>query len=239
MTISTRFVDHFHDGTELLAEFAYDDNASGPRPGIMVCHNWAGRGPNDGRNAHRLAALGYTGFAVDLYGKGVLGTGPEENARLMQPFIDDRALLQSRLAAAHAAMCEQPEVDPNRTAVIGFCFGGLCALDMARAALPVKGAVSFHGLFMPAGNLSSPDISAKVLILHGWDDPMATPEDVLSVSSEMSAAGADWQLHAYGGTAHAFTTPGANNPDMGTVYNEAADRRSWQAMVNFLAEVLG
>lgn len=239
MTISTRFIDYEHDGTALQAEFAADDAVSGPRPGILVCHNWAGRGDNDGRNARRLAELGYAGFAVDLYGKGVLGSGPEENAQLMQPFVDDRGFLQSRLAAAHAAMCDQPEVDASRTAVIGFCFGGLCALDMARAGLPVKAAVSFHGLFMPAGNLESPKIDAKVLILHGWDDPMATPDDVLAVTKEMTAAGADWQLHAYGHTKHAFTTPGANNPDMGTVYDADADRRSWLAMVNFLAEVLG
>ena len=239
MTITTRFIDHEHDGTALQAEFAVDDAVSGPRPGVMVCHNWAGRGDNDGRNAKRLAELGYAGFAVDLYGKGVLGSGPEENAKLMQPFVDDRAFLQSRLAAAHAAMCLQPEVDKARTAVIGFCFGGLCALDMARAALPVTATVSFHGLFMPAGNLDAPKISAKVLMLHGWDDPMATPDDVLAVTKEMTEAGADWQLHAYGHTKHAFTTPGANNPDMGTVYDATADRRSWQAMVNFLGEVFG
>ena len=236
MTVNTRFVNFEHNRTELLAEFAYDDADTGPRPGIMVCHNWAGRGENDGRNARRLAELGYTGFAVDLYGKGVLGSGPEENAKLMQPFVDDRGCLQSRLAAARAAMCEQPEVDAARTAVIGFCFGGLCALDMARAALPVQAAVSFHGLFVPAGNIPAPRIDAKVMILHGWDDPMATPDDELAVPKEMTDAGADWQLHAYGGTAHAFSTPGANNPDAGTVYHADADRRSWQAMVNLLAE---
>ena len=237
MTIQNRFIDHEHDGAKLRAEFAHDDAVPDARPGVLVCHNWAGRGENDGRNAKRLAELGYAGFAVDLYGAGVLGSGPEENQKLMKPFVDDRGLLQSRLAAAHETMCAQPEVDASRTAVIGFCFGGLCALDMARAGLPVKAAVSFHGLFMPAGNLESPKIDAKVLMLHGWDDPMATPDDVLAVTKEMTAAGADWQLHAYGHTKHAFTTPGANNPDMGTVYDATADRRSWQAMTNFLAEV--
>ena len=237
MSIHTRMIDYEHGGVALQAEMAWDDAHDAERPGVLISHNWAGRGPNDGRIARRLAELGYVGFALDLYGKGVLGTTREENAAYMQPFLDDRAKLQSRLLAAHQVLCAQEVTDARRTAIIGFCFGGLCALDMARANAPVRAAVSFHGLFMPAGNIPSPTIDAKVLMLHGWDDPMATPDDVLAVTREMTAAGADWQLHAYGGTQHAFTTPGANDAEAGTVYSERADQRSWQAMSNFLAEV--
>ncbi len=238
MTIHSRTIDYEHDGVALEAEIAWDDTHDEPRPGVLVCHNWAGRGPNDGRNAWRLAELGYVGFALDLYGKGVLGKTREENAANMQPLLNNREMLQARLLRAHEVMCAEDVTDADRTAVIGFCFGGLCALDMARSNAPIKAAVSFHGLFVPADNIPSPKINAGVLLLHGWDDPMATPDDVLAVTRELSGAGADWQLHAYGGTQHAFTTPGANDPAHGTVFNEKADRRSWQAMSNFLAEVL-
>ncbi|HNU20621.1 MAG TPA: dienelactone hydrolase family protein, partial [Hydrogenophilus thermoluteolus] len=139
-------------------------------------------------------------------------------------------------AAIHA-LAMQPEVDPEKVAAIGFCFGGLSVLDLARVGAPVKGVVSFHGLFTPPGNTTDNKITAKVLALHGWDDPMAKPDAVLAFAKEMTDAGADWQLHAYGHTMHAFTNPEANDPDFGTVYNAKADARSWQAMQNFLAEL--
>jgi len=122
---------------------------------------------------------------------------------------------------------------------IGFCFGGLGVLDMARSGADVDGVASFHGILGAPGNTDGQSISAKVLVLHGWDDPMATPDDVLTFSKEMKAAGADWQLHAYGGTLHSFTNPAANNPDFGTVYNASATRRSLAACKDFLAEIYG
>jgi len=128
-------------------------------------------------------------------------------------------------------------VDAARVAAIGFCFGGLCVLDIARTGEDLAGVVSFHGLFAPPGNTSGNSVKAKVLALHGWDDPMAKPEDAVALGSEMTAMGADWQLHAFGNTMHAFTNPDANDADMGTVYNAAADRRSWIAMQNFLHEI--
>ena len=114
-------------------------------------------------------------------------------------------------------------------------FGGLCALDLARIGTDIKGAISIHGLFNAPGNTGN--VSAKVLVLHGWDDPMATPDSVLALATEMSEAGADWQIHAYGGTVHAFTNPAADNAEMGTVYSADADRRSWTALRDFLQEL--
>lgn len=239
MSIRTRFIDYHHDDLLLQAELAWDENADGKRPGILIAPNWAGRSPQDGKVAQRLAASGYVGMALDMYGKGVLGTTAEENRANMTPLLEDRAKLQSRLQAALDTLTEQPEVDASRTAIIGYCFGGLCALDLARCGAPIDAAVSFHGLFTPPDNLTAKDVKAKVLILHGWDDPMATPDSVLAVTREMTEAGADWQLHAYGHTLHAFTTPGANDPSHGTVYNASADRRSWAAMSQLLNEVWG
>jgi len=205
----------------------------------MVCHAWAGRSEFEDEKAIELAKLGYTGFALNLYGKGVLGSGPDENAALMTPFLDDRPMLQKRLQLSLEAMQSQPEVDEAKIAAIGFCFGGLCVLDIARTGATLAGIVSFHGLFGAPGNTSGNKVKAKILALHGWDDPMATPDAVVALSEELSAMDADWQLHGYGNTLHAFTNPEANDPAMGTVYNGTADRRSWKAMRNFLAELFG
>jgi dienelactone hydrolase len=146
-------------------------------------------------------------------------------------------LLRRRLLAGLAAAKALPIVDAKRIAVIGFCFGGLCALDFARANADVRGVVSIHGLLKPSG-LTEPKIAPRVLMLHGYDDPLAPPEDVLAVAREFTAAGADWQLHAYGDTVHAFTNPSANDRAGGMQYDEAADRRSWHALEEFLGEVL-
>ncbi|TSE25798.1 dienelactone hydrolase family protein [Tepidimonas aquatica] len=238
MTIQTRTIDYTHDGVTFEGLLAWDDTASGPRPAVAVAHAWAGRSAFEDGKARALAEAGYVGFAMDVYGKGKRGSNNEENAALMTPLVQNRPLLQARLGAALATLAQQPEVDAQRLAAIGFCFGGLSVLDMARCGLPLRGVVSFHGLFTPPGNTAGRRIDAKVLALHGWDDPMAKPEAVLAFAQEMTAAGADWQLHAYGGTMHAFTNPQANDPGFGTVYSARADARSWQAMRNFLAEVL-
>ena len=238
MAIITRDVDYEHDGVALRGQLALDDATDGPRPLVLVSHAWAGRSPFEDDKARALAELGYAGFALDLYGAGVLGNSTEENSALMTPFIEDRALLQDRLRSALAAARAQDEVDPGRCAAIGFCFGGLCVLDLARCGTDLRGVVSVHGLFMPADNVAGTSITAKVLALHGWDDPMATHEQALALTQEMTAAGADWQLHVYGNTMHAFTNPAADDPDFGTVYDANADRRAWQSIRNFLAEVL-
>jgi len=230
----------YSDGDLVLEGFlAWDDSNAGPRPGVLVSHAWAGRSELEDSKATALAELGYIGFALNLYGKGVRGSGPDENAALIQPFLDDREMLQQRLLLSLNTMREQPEVDESKTAAIGFCFGGLCVLDIARTGEDIDGVVSFHGLFGAPGNTAGNTIQAKVLALHGWDDPMATPDSVVSLGEELSGMGADWQLHGYGNTMHAFTNPQANDPDFGTVYSESADRRSWQTMANFLAEIFG
>jgi len=235
--IKERLIEYEHDGTVLEGFLAYDSATDKPRPGVLISHAWAGRGEFECQKARDLAELGYAGFALDLYGKGVLGSGPEENSRLMTPFLQDRALLQSRLKLSHEIMQAQPEVNPKKTAAIGFCFGGLCVLDLARIGTNIKGVISFHGLFNPPANIKSKKIKAKVLVLHGNDDPMVPVEMVTSFEQELTRAGADWQVHVYGNTRHAFTNPQANDPDFGTVYSANADRRSWQSMRNFLEEI--
>jgi len=209
----------------------------GPRPAVLIAHNWAGQSTADNGSADRLAAMGYVGIAIDVYGKGVRGDLQGDNSALMGVWTADRAALRRRLLAAVTAAAADPRVDAGRIAFIGYCFGGLCALDVARSGDDrVKGVASFHGVYAPAG-LAPAAIAAKVLVLHGWDDPMTPPDATVALGHELTAAGADWQLHAYGNTMHAFTVPQANNPAGGIMYNPAADRRSWQALTNFLAEI--
>ncbi len=233
--VDTRVHDYDIDGKTYQAFIAHN---GAPAPTILICHAWAGRSDFENDKARAIAGLGYTGVAIDLFGKGVLGTSTEENQALIEPFVGDRAMLQKRLAGNIAMAKSLAEADAGRVAAIGFCFGGLCVLDMARSGAAVDGVVSFHGLLGAPGNTID-KIDAKVLALHGWDDPMAPPSDVEAFGAEMNAAKADWQLHAYGGVLHAFTNPAAADPDFGTVFDADADRRSWTAMQNFLNELYG
>ncbi len=239
MALQSKTIDYSHDGTTLEGYMAWDDAQSAPAPGVLVAHAWAGRDEFECERARQLAQAGYVGFALDVYGKGVLGASAEENGALMGPFMQNRPRLQARLAAALATLRAQPQVQSDKVAAIGYCFGGLSVLDLARSGADVLGVAALHGLLGAPGNTQSTQISAKVLVLHGWDDPMAPPEHVVELGAEMSAAGADWQLHAYGNTVHAFTNPHAADPDFGTVYSADADRRSWEATRYFLHECLG
>jgi dienelactone hydrolase len=228
----------YRDGDALLEGFlCYDESLPGPRPAVLISHAWGGLDGFVERKARRLAWQGYACFALDNYGKGRRGTTPEECSALMTPFMNDRRMLLKRLQAGLDAAKALPIIDARRIAIMGFCFGGLCALDLARGNADIRGAVSFHGMLTPSG-LTEPKVRAKVLMLHGYDDPLAPPEDLLAAAKEFTDAGADWQLHAYGHTVHAFTNPVAQNRSGGMQYDEAADRRSWHALEEFLAEAL-
>jgi dienelactone hydrolase len=237
MAIQTRLVEYQHDDVMLEGFLAWDDSCTAPRPGVAISHAWGGRSGFEEDKAVKLAQLGYVGFSIDMYGKGVLGSGPEENAGLMAPFLEDRQLLQDRIGAAIVVLRQQAEVNPVQVAAMGYCFGGQCVLDLARAGSDVCGVASFHGMFGAPANTAGNRISARVLCLHGYDDPLAQPGDMLALAAELTTADADWQVHAYGNTVHAFTNPAANDRAMGTLYNADADRRSWAALVNFLQEL--
>ena len=237
MVMVSNTVGYMDDDVLLEAFFAFDDSFSGRRPAVLINHTWAGRDKFVAEKAKNIAALGYVGFAVDMYGKGILGSDAEENAKLMQPFMDNRQMLQKRMQAALYAVKLLPWVDDSKIAAMGFCFGGLCSLDLARTGADLKGVVSFHGLLGAPGNTQDIAVKAKILAFHGHDDPMVPVEQVIAFEQEMTKAGADWQLHTFGNTMHAFTNPVANNPDFGTVYQPDSDRRSWLAMENFLTEI--
>ncbi len=237
MAIIENTINYVDGDTILEAFFAFDDTIQGQRPAVLVSHAWAGRSEFTSEKARELAKLGYVGFALDMYGAGKLGQTDAECSALMQPFVEDRALLQRRISVALANVKLLPWVDDKKIGAIGFCFGGLCVLDLARTGANIKGAVSFHGNLTPPSNLKNPKINAKVLVLHGHDDPLVPPKQVAEFEQEMTQAGVDWQLHAYGNTVHAFTNPLATNYAAGYQFSQNANRRSWQAMQNFFTEI--
>jgi dienelactone hydrolase len=228
----------YQDGDATCEAYVAAPDDSGPYPAVLVAHQWSGQSDHERATADKLAALGYVGIAIDVYGKGIRGEAGGDHTALMSPWAGNRAALRTRLLAAVTFAKGHASVDPSRIAIIGYCFGGLCALDVARSGTSeVKGAVSIHGIFAAPGIGPQSDISTKVLILHGWEDPMATPADVGMVAKELTDAGSDWQLHAYGHAMHAFTGQGVNMPERGLKYDANADRRSWAATVAFLGEV--
>ena len=230
----------YTDAAAMCEAYVARPSGSGPHPAVLVAHQWAGQTDHERETADRLAALGYVGIAIDVYSKGVRGA-PEasDHSALMGPWLGDRAALRQRLLAAVAFAKSLEGVASAKIAILGYCFGGLCALDVARSGtIDVAGAISIHGIFPPPNIGAQADIATKVLILHGWDDPMAKPADVAMVAAELTSAKADWQLHAYGHALHAFTAKGLNTPERGIAYDGNADRRSWTATVGFLAEVL-
>ena len=233
MRITTRSIEYTHNGTLLEGYFACPEDASS-LPAVLIAHAWGGRDEFVCEKARALAEAGYAAFALDMYGKGVLGNSKEENGALMTPFLEDRAYAQSRLSSAMETVRQLDEVAANQVAAMGYCFGGLCVLDLARTRPDLVSAISFHGLLIPPGNTDGNSISASVLVLHGHDDPMVPPEQVLAFESEMSEANADWQVHTYGHAMHSFTNPAAADPDFGTVYDATADTRSWQSLLNHL-----
>lgn len=228
-------LDYRDNVTTFKGCYFFDDSKSGKRPLVLVAHDWSGCNDFAREKAKKIAELGYVGCAIDMYGEGKTATVNDEKMKLMKPLMDDRILLQKRINLALQAGLELDMVDATKTAAIGFCFGGLCALDLARSGAAIQGVVSFHGILNPSP--INKTIHAKILVLHGNDDPMGNHDTVLAFENEMVRAGADWQLYIYGNTQHAFTNPQANDVKLGLMYNALADKRSWLAMKNFLAEI--
>jgi dienelactone hydrolase len=189
--------------------------------------------------AEKLVALGYHAVIADLFGRRFTpGVDKEAAFAAMGELRSDRAALRDRLIAILEEVRKREHVDTARIAVIGYCFGGQCALDVARSGADVAGVAAFHGLFDPPGLPAQP-IKAKVVAYHGWDDPMVPPEAVVALGKELTAGGADWQIHVYGHVGHGFTNPNAHQMGIaGVFYHEAAERRSWASLVTFLGEIL-
>lgn len=233
-------IEYLHGGKTFEGYLVYDDAVKGARPGVLVVHEWMGLGDYARGRADQLASLGYVAFAADMYGKGVRAQNPEEARKLSSALKGDRALMRDRINAALEVFKTQNMVDRSRIAAIGYCFGGTVALELARSGADVDGVVSFHGGLDSPTPQDASKIKAKVLVLHGADDPNVPAAQVAAFEQEMRAANVDWQLVAYGGAVHSFTNPAAGNDNSkGNAYNALADRRSWEAMRVFFNEIFG
>lgn len=209
------------------------------RAGVLVAHNWLGITQETVSVVERLAREGYIAFAVDIYGKNDRPSDTDEAARISAGFKKDRIPLRNRMRQGLSVLKKQPYVDPKQLIAIGYCFGGTAVLELARSGAEVKGVVSFHGGLDSPKPADGKRIKARVLALHGADDPYVPNDDLVAFENEMKAAQVDWQLIKYGGAVHSFTEKAAGtDPSKGAAYNERADRRSWVDLQQFLKEVI-
>ena len=240
--IKTEAIEYKEGSTACEGHFAYDDAKPGKRPGVLVVHEWGGLGDYVKQRCSMLAELGYVALGCDIFGKGVRAStmSMEDCARISKPFYEDRGLTRRRARAGVDALRAHARVDAGKVAAIGYCFGGMVVLDIAREQMPVNGVVSFHGQLMTPAPAKK--IGAQVLVLHGAVDPVVPPAEVAAFEKEMEDAGADWQLVAYGGAKHTFTNynlPRNLPADLPFAYDEKADKRSWLAMRDFFKEMFG
>jgi dienelactone hydrolase len=237
-TLQTKTVEYKQGDTTLEGFVAYDDAIKGTRPGILVVHQWMGLTDYEKKRAEMLAQLGYVAFCADIYGKGIRPQNTAEAGAQAGKYKSDRQLLRARVSAGLDALRQQPQVDPKRIAAVGYCFGGTTVLELARSGADIVGVVSFHGGLDAPDLADGKNIKCKVLVCHGADDPFSSPQDIAAFENEMRKGDVDWQLIKYGGAVHSFTQPMAGNDNSkGAAYNEKADKRSWEAMKQFLAEI--
>jgi len=238
--LETRPVDYQHNGAELQGFLAYDTAFHGPRPGILVVHEWKGLNEYAKGRAEQLAQLGYIAFAVDMYGKGIEAKDHAEAARLSGIYRSDRQLMRARATAGLEVLRQQELTDEGRLAAIGYCFGGTTVLELARSGADLKGVVSFHGGLDSLHPEDARQIRGQVLVLHGEGDTFSPKEAVEALKAEMEAAGVAFRMVLYPGAVHSFTVPTAgNDPSTGVAYNAEADQQSWLEMLSFFDDIFG
>lgn len=235
--IVTREVGYEANGTQMVGYLAFDDAIAGERPGVLVVHEWWGLNEYARERARQLAALGYTAFAVDMYGAGRQAQHPEEAAGFAQQVAERWDEAKARFSAALEVLQAHEATDADRVAAIGYCFGGAVVLNMARAGLDLDGVVSFHGSLAGETDARPGEVEARILVLHGADDPFVPRDEVDSFHEEMKAAGVDYRLVEYPGVVHSFTNPDATRYgemfDLPLAYDAHADEASWAEMQGF------
>jgi len=235
--IKTQAHDYLHGETTCEGFWAYDDSKPGKRPGILVVHEWNGLQDYMKKRCGMLAEMGYVAFAPDIFGKGVRAQSFPECEQISAPYYKDRALTRARARAGLEILQKHPMVDTAKVAAIGYCFGGLVILELARSGANIAGVVSFHGQLNTPNPADGKNIKAKVLVLHGAIDPVVPPAEVAAFEKEMEDAKVDWQFVSYGGAVHTFTNWNLPTTGMPAAYNEKADKRSWIAMQDFFKEI--
>ena len=236
--VKTKVVEYKQGDTVLEGYLAWDDAQSVKLPGVLVVHEWTGINNHIRQRTQMLAKLGYVAFAADIYGKGIRPTLPADATKTAGIYKNDRSRMRARARAGLEVLKKQPFVDPQRLAAIGFCFGGTTVLELARDGADLKGIISFHGGLATPAPQDARNIKGKVLALHGADDPFVKSDEVAAFQEEMRKGNVDWQFISYGNAVHSFTNIAAGTDNSkGAAYNEKADKRSWQAMQAFFAEI--
>ncbi|RNI32049.1 dienelactone hydrolase family protein [Rufibacter immobilis] len=236
--IKTQLVEYKEGTTTLEGFMAYDASKKGKRPAVLVVHEWTGINDYTKKRCEQLAQMGYVAFAADIYGKGIRPQSSQQAGAEAGKYKNNVPLLRSRVAAALAQLKKQPNVDASKVAAIGYCFGGTTVLELARSGADVAGVVSFHGGLGTPNPADAANIKAKVLVAHGAVDPFVPKAELDGFLKEMNDANVDYQFIAYSNAVHSFTNPEAGNDNSkGAAYNAAADRRSWEAMKQFFAEI--
>ena len=226
----------------LKGYLAYDDASKDKRPGILVVHEWWGHNEYARKRARMLAELGYTAFAVDMYGNGKVAMHPKDAAAFMQEVVGKEGESKARFMAAFEVLKKFPLTNPQHIAAIGYCFGGATVLNMAMSGVPLDGVVSFHGaLPSPAAELSPGQVKTKILVCHGGADQFITAEQISTFKQLLDKAKADYQFNIYDGAKHSFTNPDADQYavkfNMPVGYNAKADQASWEDMKKFLQKL--
>jgi dienelactone hydrolase len=229
-----------HGDTPLKGMLVYDDAQPGKRPAVLVVPEWWGMTEYPKNRATQLAQLGYVAFVADMYGNGATTNDPKQAGALAGPLVQNRPLMRQRVQAGLDVLLKNEHVDPSKVAAIGYCFGGTTVLELARSGAPIAGVVSFHGNLSNPSPADAKNIKCKLLVQTGANDPMVTDKDVNAFMNEMRQTTVDWYLISYGNAVHAFSNPNADSHKLpGIAYNAVADRRSWQAMVDFFNELFG
>ncbi len=240
--IHTEEVDYRTESTELKGFLAYDDSITGPRPAVLVVHEWWGHNDYARKRAVMLAEMGYIALAVDMYGEGKQASHPDDAIKFMQEAVKNADEAQARFEAALSVLKNHDSADADKVAAIGYCFGGAVVLTMARAGLDLDAVVSFHGSIDPvAGAAQEGKVKARILAFNGEDDPFVKAESITAFKLEMDAAQVDYQFVNMPGALHSFTNPAADEFgkkfNMPLAYNAEADRISWQSMSALFDEV--
>ncbi|MGA3066533.1 MAG: dienelactone hydrolase family protein [Tepidisphaeraceae bacterium] len=233
-------VDYSQGGEQLQGWLAYDNTTQNVRPGVVIFPEWWGLTDYPKHRAEELAKLGYVAFAADMYGKGVTTDDAGQATSLSGRFYNDPDLMRARAQAGLDQLKNDPRVDARRMAAIGYCFGGTCALELARSGADLAGTISFHGGLKTTRPDDAKNIKGKILVITGGDDAFISPAQVNAFEDEMRTAGVDWQVVVYGGAHHAFTNPDADRHGIPNIkYDPEADHRSWAEMQAFFAEIFG
>lgn len=236
--IKTETVEYKDGDVTLKGFIAYKGSGSAKLPAVLIVHEWWGLNDYPKLRAKQLAELGYFAFAVDMYGDGKIAASPDEAGKLAGAVRGDISKLRARINSAFEYVRKDKRVDPSKIAAIGYCFGGGVVLELARSGDDVKGVVCFHGGVATPNPSETKNVKAKILICQGGDDKFVPEKDLKSFQDEMNGLKVDWQINIYSGAVHSFTNPkSGNNPSSGAAYNEKADKRSFEAMREFLIEV--